>query len=111
MPLDDRQQQLCHDNPFDFSDLRALFVNCTLKPSPEQSHTEGLATIATAVMEANGVAVDMVRAVDLDLPPGVQPDMTEHGAASDGWPSFYELKDNPHRAHPRRTPACAGQYL
>jgi hypothetical protein len=26
-------------SPFDFSDLRALFVNCTLKPSPEASAT------------------------------------------------------------------------
>lgn len=90
MPLDDRQQQLCDDSPFDFSGLTALFINCTLKPSPEQSHTEGLASIATAVMEANGVTVDMVRAVDLDLPPGVQPDMTQHGAASDGWPALYD---------------------
>jgi multimeric flavodoxin WrbA len=90
MTLDDRQQQLCEDNPFDFSDLSALFVNCTLKPSPEQSHTEGLARIATAVMEANGVTVESVRAVDLDLPPGVQPDMTEHGALTDGWPALYE---------------------
>ena len=88
--LDDRQQQLCDDNPFDFSDLSALFVNCTLKASPEQSHTEGLARIAVAVMEANGVTVEMVRAVDLDLPPGVQPDMTAHGAPSDCWPALYE---------------------
>ena len=71
MTLDDRQQRLCDENPFDFSDLSALFVNCTLKPSPELSHTEGLAHIAIAVMEANGVTVEMVRAVDLDLPPGV----------------------------------------
>ncbi len=90
MTLDDRQQQLCDDNPFDFSDLSALYINCTLKPSPEQSHTEGLARIAIAVMEANGVTVETVRAVDLDLPPGVQPDMTEHGAGSDGWPTLYE---------------------
>lgn len=89
MTLDDRQQQLCDDNPFDFSGLSALFVNCTLKPSPEVSHTEGLAQIAVGVMEANGVSVDMVRAVDVDLPPGVQPDMTEHGTATDGWPDLY----------------------
>jgi hypothetical protein len=25
-----------------FDDLRALFVNCTLKRSPEPSHTQGL---------------------------------------------------------------------
>jgi hypothetical protein len=24
----------------DYSDLRALFLNCTLKPSPEPSHTQ-----------------------------------------------------------------------
>lgn len=27
----------------DYSDLRALFINCTLKRSPEVSNTEGLA--------------------------------------------------------------------
>ena len=90
MTLTDRQRQLCSDNPFDFSGLNALFINCTLKPSPERSHTEGLAAIAVAVMEANGVGVEMVRAVDLDLPPGVQPDMTEHGSPSDGWPALYD---------------------
>ncbi len=84
------QEQRCDDSPFDFSDLRALFMNCTLKPSPEVSNTDGLADIAVAVMEANGVTVERVRAVDLDLPPGVQPDMTEHGATSDGWPALYE---------------------
>ncbi len=73
----------------DFSDLSALFINCTLKTSPEQSHTEGLAQIPMAILEANGVTVNMRRAVDLDLPPGVQPDMTEHGFASDGWPTLY----------------------
>jgi len=90
MTLDDRQRRLCNDNPYVFSDLSALFVNCTLKPTPEQSHTEGLARIAVAVMEANGVSVEMVRAVDLDLPPGVQPDLTEHGVARDDWPGIYE---------------------
>ena len=28
-----------------YDDLRALFINCTLKRSPEQSHTQGLADI------------------------------------------------------------------
>lgn len=28
------------DKPFDFSNLRALYINCTLKRSPEPSHTE-----------------------------------------------------------------------
>lgn len=55
----------------DMGDLRALFVNCSLKRSPDRSHTQGLADIAIAVMAANGVSVETVRAVDLDLPPGV----------------------------------------
>ena len=39
-----------------YDDLRALFINCTLKRSPEVSNTEGLIERSRAVMEANGVA-------------------------------------------------------
>lgn len=74
----------------DFSDLSALFVNCTLKPSPQTSHPAGLARIAVEIMEANGVSVETVRAVDEDLPPGVQPDMTERGFDTDGWPALFD---------------------
>lgn len=71
--LDERQEHLCRDKPADYSDLHALFLNCTLKPSPATSHTEGLFTSAKQIMERLGVTVDVVRAVDWDLPPGVQP--------------------------------------
>lgn len=74
----------------DFSDLRALFVNCTLKRAPEPSSTQALMDVAIGVMEQQGVEVDVVRAVDLDLPPGVEPDMRERGAASDAWPALFE---------------------
>ncbi len=74
----------------DMSDLRAMFVNCTLKRSPALSHSQGLADVAIRVMEAQGVAVEVIRAVDHELPPGVQPDMTEHGWPRDDWPSLYE---------------------
>ena len=40
--LNDMQEALCAQSQWDFGDLRALFVNCTLKRSPEQSHTQGL---------------------------------------------------------------------
>jgi multimeric flavodoxin WrbA len=90
MELDARQQELCDSHPWDFSGLRAMFINCTLKHSPEVSNTQGLMDIPIAIMEANGVVVDQVRAVDVDLPPGVQPDMRQHGAASDGWPALHE---------------------
>jgi multimeric flavodoxin WrbA len=72
------------------SDLRAVFVNCTLKRSPARSHTQGLADVAIRVMEANGVGVEVVRAVDHDLPPGVHTDMTEHGWPRDEWPALLD---------------------
>ncbi|MDH2388354.1 MULTISPECIES: flavodoxin family protein [Streptomyces] len=73
-----------------YADLRALFVNCTLKRSPEVSNTEGLIDRSRAVMEQNGVATELIRAVDHDIATGVWPDMTEHGWASDEWPRLYE---------------------
>ncbi len=38
-----------------FDDLRALFINCTLKRSPELSHTQGLVEISRSIMETQGV--------------------------------------------------------
>ena len=76
--------------PPDMSGLRALFVNCTLTPSPGRSHTAGLMADSVAIMRTAGAAVDEVRAVDLDLAPGVQPDMTAHGAPHDDWPALHE---------------------
>jgi len=40
-------------------------------------------------MRQNGVAVDVLRAVDRDIATGVWPDMTEHGWATDEWPQIY----------------------
>ena len=73
-----------------FSDLRALYVNCTLKKSPEPSNTEALAERSMRLMREQGITVDLVRAVDLDLAVGVQPDMREHGWAADDWPALFE---------------------
>jgi multimeric flavodoxin WrbA len=89
--LDERQQRLCSESRWDFSDLRAVFLNCTLKPTPEVSNTQGLADLAIGVMEANGVMVEVRRPVDYVLAPGVYPDMTEQGADRDDWPGLFEL--------------------
>src|SRR3954468_10729142 len=62
-----------------FADLRAVVFNGTLKRSPEPSHTDGLLAISTGLMERVGVRVDEIRTVDHEIPPGVWPDMTEHG--------------------------------
>ena len=89
-PLTPEQERLCAESRWDFSDLRALYINCTLKRSPEPSNTQGLADLSIAIMERNGVAVDVVRAVDHEIATGVQPDMTEHGWQRDDWPGIYE---------------------
>jgi multimeric flavodoxin WrbA len=70
-------------------DLGALYINCTLKPSPQLSHTQGLIDVSAGIMRAQGVRVDTIRAVDHDIATGVWPDMTEHGAAVDAWPQLY----------------------
>lgn len=74
----------------DFSNLTALFLNCTLKKSPRTSNTRGLMDRSAAIMRRAGVEVEIVRVVDHDVPPGVQPDMTEHGWEGDPWPGIQE---------------------
>src|SRR5256714_5787271 len=73
-----------------YDDLRALFINCTLKRSPERSHTGGLIDLSRTIMEKQGVTVDVIRALDHDIAIGVWPDMTEHGWATDEWPALWE---------------------
>jgi multimeric flavodoxin WrbA len=73
-----------------YDNLAALYINCTLKPSPQLSHTQGLIDASAGIMRRQGVRVETVRAVDHDIATGVWPDMTEHGAASDDWPQLYE---------------------
>ena len=88
--LTERHETLAAESQWDFSDLRALFINCTLKRSPEVSNTSGLADLAVAIMERNGVNVEVIRAVDHQIATGVYPDMTEHGWDRDEWPGIFE---------------------
>ncbi len=74
----------------EYRDLRALFINCTLKRSPERSNTEGLVDVSRQIMEKQGVEVEVIRAVDHDIASGVWPDMTEHGWETDAWPAIQQ---------------------
>lgn len=74
----------------DFSDLRAIFINTTLKKSPQTSHTQGLMDVSAEIMRRQGVTVDSIRAVDHDIATGVSPDMTEQGWEADEWPELFE---------------------
>ncbi|MDX6615677.1 MAG: hypothetical protein QOD60_768 [Solirubrobacterales bacterium] len=76
--------------PAKYDDLRAVVFNGTLKRSPEPSQTEALLAIPRGIMERVGVKVDVIRTVDHVIPPGVWPDMTEHGYEDDDFPKIYK---------------------
>ena len=88
--LNDKQVKMCEESKTDFSDLNALFLNCTLKKSPEKSHTQGLIDISKAIMEKNGISVEVIRPIDHHIAFGVWGDMTEHGWDKDDWPEIYK---------------------
>ena len=96
MTLSKTQLEMCEASTWDFSDLKALFLNCTLKRTPELSHTQGLIDISKAIMEKNGVSVEVLRPVDRSIAYGVWPDMTEHGWEQDDWPAIYEQVTRAH---------------
>lgn len=74
----------------DFTGLSALYVNTSLKKDAGQSHTRLLMGASAAIMEKNGVSVEHVHMLDFQVPPGVYPDMTEHGWDRDDWPMLWE---------------------
>ena len=89
MTLNKQQLEDCKTNTTDFSGLKALFLNCTLKKSPSKSHTQGLIDMSQAIMEKNGVSVEVIRPVDYNIAYGVYADMKEHGWEEDDWPEIY----------------------
>lgn len=66
--------------------MKALFISCTLKSSPEPSNTEALAAVVADALRERDVTVDQVRLADLDIPPGVVTDLGD----GDAWPSVHE---------------------
>lgn len=69
-----------------YDDLTALFVNCTLKRSPEVSNTEALMERSADLMREQGATVDSLRLVDFGVAPGMSPDMRQEGWTEDAWP-------------------------
>ena len=66
--------------------MKALILNCTLKPSPATSSTEALAQVVIDELARGGAETELVRLVDLNLKPGVATDEGE----GDDWPSVHE---------------------
>ena len=67
--LDETQDRLCAGNTTDFSDLKAMIVNCTLKRGDEPSHTDTLLDQVHTIFEKVGVTVDRMRATPPDAAP------------------------------------------
>jgi multimeric flavodoxin WrbA len=65
--------------------VKALAISCTLKPSPASSNTEALAEVVLGGLREAGVEVELVRAVDHAIAPGVETDMGE----GDEWPAIH----------------------
>ena len=74
----------------DFSNLKVLYINCTLKKAPQKSHTATLMDVSKTIMVNEKVQVDEIRLIDHEVPPGVYPDMTEHGYEKDEWPIIFK---------------------
>jgi multimeric flavodoxin WrbA len=66
--------------------MKALIVNCTLKPSPDTSNTEALAKVVGDKLRDEEVEVTEVRVVDKEIKPGVETNMGE----GDEWPPIHD---------------------
>lgn len=73
----------------DFSDLRATFVNCSLKYRGDESHTMRLVDRSAGIMRDLGVAVDVIHALEHHIAVGMEKDLTEHGCDRDDWPALH----------------------
>jgi multimeric flavodoxin WrbA len=66
--------------------MRALVLNCTLKPSPSRSNTDSLADVVVDALEKEQVEVTRVRLADLTIKPGVTSDEGD----GDEWPGIHQ---------------------
>ena len=106
-PIQDFIDAQCDAATTSYDDLRAVIFNGTLKRSPEESQTDGLVAIPRGILERVGVRVDEVRTVDHVIPPGVWPDMREHGYDADDFPRDLPRPRRAGRHHPAHRPDLA----
>jgi len=71
-----------------FDKLKALYINCTLKRSPDKSHTSTLMKVSQDILRKEKVSFEEIRFIDYDIASGIYPDMTEHGWEKDDWPKI-----------------------
>ena len=66
--------------------LKAVLLNCTLKPSPAPSNTQALMDIVIGHLESLGVECETIRVVDHKVPFGVDSDL----GSGDEWPQILD---------------------
>lgn len=66
--------------------MKALLINCTLKKSPEQSHTEGLMKEAIKIFNEEGIETELIRAVDHRIDFGMKTKVSDE----DEWPDIFK---------------------
>lgn len=62
--------------------MKALIINCTLKPSPKFSNTQALINKAVTQLEEQGVGTEVIRLVDYEVKPG----NSSNEGNGDQWP-------------------------
>jgi multimeric flavodoxin WrbA len=65
--------------------MRAICLNCTLKPSPEPSNTDALAEVVLGALREQDVETETIRLVDHRIDPGV---VSEAVGEGDQWPAI-----------------------
>jgi len=88
--MNEKQSELCRTNTTDFHDLKAVLFNTSLKRDSDRSHTKLLLDVVANILSTNGVGVKHVHLAGRSIPPGVYPDMTEHGYDADEWPEVWK---------------------
>lgn len=72
-----------------FDDLKALFINCSIKQDKSQSHTQRLIDRFARVMQTEGVQVEQIYALEHRIAFGMVKDGREEGL-EDEWPMLQQ---------------------
>lgn len=70
-----------------------MFINCSLKYEPRESHTMRLIDRAAGIMRTEGVEVDVIHALEHDIAFGMEQDLTNPSSGPardrDDWPALH----------------------
>lgn len=71
----------------EFGDLRAVYINCSIKKDKATSHTQALIDKSVEIMRSQGVTVDEIYALDHHIAFGMIKDGADEGL-KDEWPDI-----------------------